>query len=200
MTLPFKPARTFTGSTESVDAEGTATIDQINTDQDEQNKMFDPAATHGDGTAGGIAIGNLATGEAVSTKTANKLVLRDANGAAALDVNGNCSGSSGGILETGTGGVTIHKKVIEIGDWNMDTSATVEVSHGLTLSNIIAAQVAIRADSGSNLVMLAPQGLTIISCGETSVYIERTEGGVYDSASYASTGYNRGWIIIEYAD
>jgi microcystin-dependent protein len=42
--------------------------------------MFDPLAVHGDATTGGIAIGNLATGEATATPTANKLVLFDANG------------------------------------------------------------------------------------------------------------------------
>lgn len=53
------PTRTFTGSTDNVEAEGTATIDQINNDQDEQNKMFDPTAIHLNGDPGGIQKGNL---------------------------------------------------------------------------------------------------------------------------------------------
>jgi hypothetical protein len=70
MAAPYKPTRTFTGTYDD-EMVGTATVDQINTDQDEQNKMFDPASTHGDGTPGGIHKGNLMTGSGIVAEDAN---------------------------------------------------------------------------------------------------------------------------------
>jgi hypothetical protein len=78
MALPYKPQRTFTGTvgTASTGANGP---EAIKTDEDEIVAMFDPLATHGDGTPGGIAKGNLATNGGILTEDDN-VILEDANG------------------------------------------------------------------------------------------------------------------------
>jgi microcystin-dependent protein len=55
------PARSFTGSTSNTTAAGTATIDQINNDQDEQNIMMNPDGVHANGDRGGVHKDNLMT-------------------------------------------------------------------------------------------------------------------------------------------
>jgi hypothetical protein len=79
MALPYKPQRTFNGA-EGAASVGDAGPTGIKNDTNEIVAMFDPLAVHGDGTAGGIAIGNFAAGEATATPTANKLVLYDGSG------------------------------------------------------------------------------------------------------------------------
>jgi hypothetical protein len=79
MALPYKPTRTFIG-VEGAASLGTSGPEALKTDTNEIVAMFDPLSVHGNATPGGIAIGNLATGEATVTPTANKLVLFDALG------------------------------------------------------------------------------------------------------------------------
>jgi len=38
------------------------------------------------------------------------------------------------------------------------------------------------------------------SVAPTKVILARPTGGLYDSPNYNSIGFNRGWIIIDYAD
>lgn len=92
--------------------------------------------------------------------------------------------------------------VIQIGDWNMDSTASVNVAHGLTLSKIRTIEVKIRDDSAAGVYPIdiadLTTGLTDGNCqaNATNIVIARRTGGLFDSASYDSTGYNRGWITI----
>lgn len=74
-----KPSRTFTG-TVGVASTGNNGPAALIVDTDVITKMFDPLATHDTGEAGGIQLGNLATGEFTATPTANKGVLYDSGG------------------------------------------------------------------------------------------------------------------------
>lgn len=94
-------------------------------------------------------------------------------------------------------------KVIDIGDWNMDTTTSVNVAHGLTLANIRSVDVVIRNDTDSAYYQLnrTPSGNndgTIDSIDSTNVGLARDTGGIFDSTSFDSTSYNRGWITIIY--
>jgi len=111
MALPYKPQRTFNGA-EGAASVGDAGPTGIKNDTNEIVAMFDPLAVHGDGTVGGISIGNLATGEATATPTAGKIVLYDASGnlpgsiASAANVTTNINGHAiTDILESD--GVTV---------------------------------------------------------------------------------------------
>jgi len=104
-------------------------------------------------------------------------------------------------------GVTIpRQKIIEIGDWNMDGTASVNVAHGLTVSKIVGFRVMIRNDAGDTLHQI-PRGNYSTDDLETDAVIDgvnvelgRETGGYYDDPAYDATSFNRGWIIIDYID
>lgn len=110
-------------------------------------------------------------------------------------------------------GVTIpRQKVVEIGTWDMNVSASGTnekyVSHGLTHANIVGIKAIIRNDddtyrwpvmwsdenqSGYSLSMYARS-----SGPNIRIFIET--GGYFDSASFDSTAATRGWLVIDYID
>jgi hypothetical protein len=120
-----------------------------------------------------------------------------------------------GIKDQGSTGAVIHKKIIEIGDWNMYATESKTVNHGLTFSKIRGFSVLIRDDSDTVLSYLwsAP----LVGSSPPSPDYSNLHGGAvvnttavsmarpvadcpYNSTEYDSTSYNRGWIIIEYVD
>ena len=99
----------------------------------------------------------------------------------------------------------LNTKIVNIGDWDMDATATVNIAHGLTLSKIRAVSVMIRNDADTSYTSLehayqtnALQGAWQVDA--TNVDCTRWLTGQYDSVNYDSTSYNRGWIIIQYTD
>jgi hypothetical protein len=98
------------------------------------------------------------------------------------------------------------REVIELGDWNMDTTTNIDVAHGLTYADIISAEVWIRNDadtvrsnisSGVSAANTTPQGY-IGDIDATNVNIVRLTTGKFDHVDYDSISYNRGWLIITY--
>jgi len=100
-------------------------------------------------------------------------------------------------------------KVIEIGDWNMDSDSSMDVAHGLSLSKIRSVHGVIRND-GDSLYTPIPYmdislggsdtDLTINSITASVITLLRKAGGVFDNTSYDQTGYNRGWLTIYHVD
>lgn len=112
--------------------------------------------------------------------------------------------TTGGI-DAGNNGMYIKTKVIQIGDWNMDTTASVSINHGLTLSQIRSVSgVIIRDDSTFSFPIGSVNGSAGLvnvgfgSISATQVSIFRTTGGDFDNTNYDLTPFNRGWIFIEY--
>ena len=108
-------------------------------------------------------------------------------------------GKANGIVETGTGSLTVHMKVINIGDWNMVSDSSISVNHGLTYSKIIGLRVHIRRDDDT-LVYSGYEGFNAMRWYPTYVYLSRTDTGIFNNALFDSTSYNRGFILIEYVD
>jgi len=107
-------------------------------------------------------------------------------------------GSINSIKETGTAGGTVRKRIIEIGDWNMDSTPSLTIAHGVTVSNIRGLSVLIRSDPGTGYRNLYDGGYATVA--NTNIYLVRTESGIFDSDGYDSTSFNRGYITIEYVD
>lgn len=106
------------------------------------------------------------------------------------------------ILEE-TNGSNMRMKVIEIGDWNMNSTATLDVAHGLTITNIRTIQVMIRDDYDSELWELDDHDTTggqlgYVYLDATNVKMGRAESGKFDTSDYNATSFNRGWITIWY--
>ena len=144
--------------------------------------------------------------------------LTDASGNLTRNVTGNLTGNAdtatlaagaSSIKETGIGTETVRTKIIEIGDWNMDNSSGRGVNHGLTVSKIRSVRAFVRNDAASMLFdlctaannndpYLVAGGVKYVS--QSVVYLERRTGGMFDDVDFNSTGFNRGWITIEYVD
>jgi hypothetical protein len=100
-------------------------------------------------------------------------------------------------------GVTIPRvKFVEIGDWDMDASATVAVAHGLTFAKIISANALIINDLGSYKYNLTTvdNGLVggWIRIDDTNITLGRTNAGFFDHTNFDSTSYNRGHVVLTY--
>jgi len=111
------------------------------------------------------------------------------------------------------GTVNLKMKVIEIGAWNMDTTAMVQVSHGLADNLTIRDVSVVIIDDSDFLVGPYPKPLNKCnSSGVVNGYWEtssadkidlyRVAGGEWDSTNYnLTTGpYNRGWVTIWYEE
>ncbi|MCK5605102.1 hypothetical protein KAR91_24645 [Candidatus Pacearchaeota archaeon] len=133
-------------------------------------------------------------------KGANDTYLRLVGG---LPVWSNIGIFSGGIQTDGSN--TLKTKVIDIGDWNMDSTSQKNVAHGLTLANIRTIEGVIRSDSAVTLSPITPgfEDLEVFECmirqlDATNVTLERKTAGNFDNNIYDATSYNRGWITITY--
>jgi hypothetical protein len=114
----------------------------------------------------------------------------------------------------GTNSIKI--KVIDIGDWNMDSASDKTVAHGIAsgASKIKSVSVLIRPDIGSafdgQLVTLENSlvtggGAAIVNYGaitgisDTDIALYRTPDlAAFDSNVFDATSFNRGWITITY--
>lgn len=90
----------------------------------------------------------------------------------------------------------LRSKVLPIGDWDMDATASVSVTHGLTLADIRSIDVHIIEDGGVNLIPLNSAGS--FSADGTNVNLSRTNAGAFDTTQFNATSFNRGWVTIRY--
>lgn len=107
------------------------------------------------------------------------------------------------------GTAVLNTKIIEIGDWDMDSDATVDVVHGVDATKIRTISVLIQRDDSVRFTPLdgnlatdgsatASQGVVIANLA--TVRLTRLAGGDYDDTLYDSTSFNRGWVTIKYID
>ncbi len=101
--------------------------------------------------------------------------------------------------------VILKKKVIEIGDWDMDTDGTIDVAHALGSSIFLKTRTitAMILDDNSNTLRsldsdLVTFGSAVSFIDNTKVQLTRVAAGQFDNALYDSTSFNRGWITLEY--
>lgn len=103
-------------------------------------------------------------------------------------------------------GSQLKTKVVEIGDWDMDTDTSINVAHGIAdYTKIRAIDVIVRKDTpgvaGYNkLESIDSGGLNggIFGINTTNLTLYRSVGGTFDDPTYSTTSYNRGWITITY--
>lgn len=112
-------------------------------------------------------------------------------------VVGSTTGEFQGGIRTASSGSYLKKTILEIGDWNMDTTSPINVAHGLTLSKIRHISVLIRRDDNAMYTQMQ-EGSGYITVDATNVGLGRVPSGVFDNANYDLTGFNRGWITIEH--
>jgi hypothetical protein len=103
---------------------------------------------------------------------------------------------TGGVSRNGQS--VMNTKELDIGDWNMDTTANLNVAHGLggdwqKIRNIC---IVIRNDANTTHYDLMDSGVQYWD--STNITMERNAAGTFDNANFDSTSYNRGFIYIEY--
>jgi hypothetical protein len=113
---------------------------------------------------------------------------------------------AGSVATTGpvNSNVKLNTKVLEIGDWNMDSTGAIGIAHGLTKTKIRpSVSVLIRADDGDLYGFNADVNATsqtYYSITDTQVFLIRGIGSFFDSTSYDATSFNRGWVTLHYID
>jgi len=123
--------------------------------------------------------------------------------------DGQVLGMSGGVWSCADMPMlgNLKTKVIEIGDWNMDTDMVKNVAHGLTIGQIRSVDVIIINDAADNVVRLQHAtffaGYTVVgyySWDATNIIMGRVDGEMFDSIVFDATSYNRGWVYIVYEE
>ena len=141
--------------------------------------------------------------------TADKLVHRDASGRAQMV---NPAAAQDIATKNYVDGkiASLQCKIIEIGDWNMDTGVTKNVAHGIGASfkNIRTIRTIIRNDADTHYYPLERVGNiadpTLLAGGITDIDVGnicllKRAGGFFDSADFVtSPAGNRGWVTIWY--
>lgn len=111
-------------------------------------------------------------------------------------------------IDSGGDGTVFKCKILEIGPWNMNSSASgtsiVNVAHGLVSGTIRHVSVVIRQDSDgfryslfwSQLASGPPSGYWYFD--STNIKIVAQPGNDFDDTNYddISGDYNRGWVTI----
>lgn len=96
----------------------------------------------------------------------------------------------------------LYRKVIEIGDWNMDSTANLAVTHNITTwKGIRNISIVIRDDNDTTYYSSNGDGnneIGVSSFTSTVVNLARKNTGTYDNTSFDSTSYNRGWLLIDF--
>lgn len=150
--------------------------------------------------ANSVDTGNVVDGAITAPKVAAAIaglgLARDGSGVLSVD------GINGGSSRE------LKVKIIDIGDWNMDINNNTVVNHSypeLQRDKIRDVSAIIRTDDGSLVLPLnRPHGGSPVSVqGSVSwdndyFLLQRLTSGTFDSTSYDSTSYNRGWITIWY--
>lgn len=122
-----------------------------------------------------------------------------------LEISNNLTLNGG--IDAGNSGVYFKTKVLEIGDWNMDTTVSVTLVHGVgDVEKIRSIGVIIRPDTGIGglgYLSTVTAGTSTIQGGissitDTQITLGRLTGGLFDGASFNATSYNRGWVTLTY--
>jgi hypothetical protein len=140
-----------------------------------------------------------------------------ASPATTLDVNGTITATlyNGAIKDQGAGALSLKTKVFQLGDWNMDSTASIDVTLDTganTMSKYLMINAMIRndGDTQTNKLDVYPNSATPTMAGGSGILIMYTGGNtiarlyrgdssVYDGTNYDSTSYNRGTLTVVYS-
>lgn len=104
-------------------------------------------------------------------------------------------------------GEILRIKLMDIGDWDMNTSGDKTVAHGLNWEKIVAVCAIIANDYGSDRRNL--EGMVgdpydgyqgVVTWSNTHIWLRRNNRGAFDNAGYSTIPFNRGVITILYTD
>lgn len=102
----------------------------------------------------------------------------------------------------------VNRKTVDIGAWDMDSTSSLNVAHGVTATKILHIAVAVFSDSGEYYPLDfggVPNGAYFSPAGYfyadgTNVKLYRAGGGTFDQTTFDSTAATRGTITIWYTN
>jgi len=106
----------------------------------------------------------------------------------------------------------LRRTTVEIGDWNMDSTGSVKVNHGLEYSDTWKGTrdtaIVIRNDAdttyydggrtNTGAAEMAQVSVAVSGITNKKVVLIRKTSGNFDSSDFDSTSYNRGWVTVWY--
>lgn len=145
-------------------------------------------------------------GSIIETYEINRANISGSGGSLAFDANTffDLSNQASSLPDTGI--KILNKKIIEIGDWNMDATGAIIVLHGLTDFLKVRSITAMIINDDSTLIDTLDKFTSsnqqseggIGSVSDMVVSLVRKTSGIFDSTSYDSTSFNRGFITVEF--
>jgi hypothetical protein len=152
-------------------------------------------------TNNGVDIESVKIKDGAFPNGINTDTISEETGANGVDIDG-VKLKDGGVQTDGT---LLKQKIVNIGDWNMDSNVTVFVTHTISdYKKIRNVSITIRNDSDSiyyNLNNYNSNGSMsggVSSIDSTQIILSRTTGSIFDDPIFDSTSYNRGWLLITY--
>ncbi len=113
--------------------------------------------------------------------------------------------NSAGIIET-ENNVVLKTKIIEIGAWDMDATASLNVAHGIgDRTKIYSVFATINSDGGARYNLHSVDSSAGASNGgvaeitDANIQLVRTDLGFYDTGGFNDTGASRGQLLITYS-
>jgi len=110
-----------------------------------------------------------------------------------------CYDATNWVIEDGS--IT---RAISMGDWNMDSTAAITTSHGLTNSKISSINGYVISDdsvtkypSGAADASMA-NGWFVVSSNATVITTQRVTGGIFDNSAFDATSFSRGKLLLNY--
>lgn len=103
--------------------------------------------------------------------------------------------------------VRVRQNKITIGAWNMSSDSTKTVAHGLNSTQWKAIRnifVYIRNDADTKRYSVGRSSadgecdMSVNEIDSTNITLARKTGGEFDDATFNDTGFDRGYIVIEY--
>ncbi len=102
----------------------------------------------------------------------------------------------------------LRREIVNIGNWDMDATASVVVNHPFADKNDFRAVTAmIVNDAGDNVYMIDSYSTTLADgrmnggvgvITDASITLHRTPSADFDGTAFNDGAINRGWIVIEY--
>ena len=173
-----------------VDAQGP--FDEANDSKFVKVTTFDPRGNK-----------DFLNGSTADTYEKNRAIVQGTSGNLDFDDNTFFDLSNQATSLPDTGIKILKKKIIDIGDWNMDATDSILVGTGITdFLNIRTADVMIISDDSGFLTPLdiftsQTEG-GIGTFFSNFITLVRRSGGFFDSTAYNATTFNRGFITIEF--
>lgn len=135
-----------------------------------------------------------------ATTIVNSLISESGS---AIHIAGTLEIASG--YRTQASGPYLKTKVMDIGDWNMISTSTINIPHGILRSKIRTVTIIIRDDSDLTSYPLGlgqtPGQESFCIIDDTNIVLDRLgsgDGGIFDNTNFNSTSFNRGWVTITY--